>query len=167
MTNLRENSLIYLATLLTLSTIALSAVLDVQSCAPIRYLAPVFGVSGLCLAVWPMFTLRRYGRAQPGENYMQATTVVDHGLYAVVRHPQYLGYMCLNVTFILISPYWPIILVGSLAIILLYLYALQEEERLINKFGRAYQEYMSCVPRVNIIGGLVRTVVSGGRGNHE
>ena len=167
MTNLRENILIYLAALLTLSTMVLSAVLDGQSCAPIRYLAPVFGVSGLCLYVWPMFTLRRYGRAQPGESYMQATTVVDRGLYAVVRHPQYLGYMCLNVTFMLISPYWLIILVGSLAILLFYLYALQEEERLIKKFGRAYQEYMSRVPRFNIIGGVVRTVVFGGRGNHE
>ena len=167
MTNLRENILFHLAALLTLSTMALSAVLDGPSWTLIRYLAPVFGMSGLCLVFWPMFTLRRYGRAQPGENYMQATTVVDHGLYTVVRHPQYLGYMCLNVTFMLISPYWLIILVASVAIMLFYLYALQEEERLIKKFGRAYQEYMSRVPRFNIIGGLVRTVVFGGRGNHE
>ena len=167
MTNLRENILFYLAALLTFSTIMLSAVLDGQCCGTIRYLAPVCGVGSLFLVFWPMFTLRRYGGAQPGENYMQATTVVDHGLYTVVRHPQYLGYMCLNVTFMLISPYWLIILVASVAIMLFYLYALQEEERLIKKFGRAYQEYMSRVPRFNIIGGLALTVVSRGRDDHE
>ena len=167
MTNLREYMLFYLAGLLTLSTMVLSAVLDGQSSEPIRYLAPVFGVSGLFLTFWPMFTLRRYGQAQPGESYMQATTVVDHGLYAVVRHPQYLGYMCLNVTFILISPHWLSILVGSLAMMLFYLYARQEEKRLIKKFGRAYQEYMSRVPGFNIIVGMTRMVVSGGKGNHE
>jgi protein-S-isoprenylcysteine O-methyltransferase Ste14 len=159
--------LFYLAGLLTLSTMVLSAVLDGQSSGLIRYLAPVFGVSSLFLAFWPMFTMRRYGRAQPGESYMQATSVVDRGLYAVVRHPQYLGYMCLNVTFMLISPHWLIILVGSLAMMLFYLYAHQEEKRLIKKFGGAYQEYMSCVPGFNIIGGMARRVVSGGRGNHE
>lgn len=167
MTNPRENILIYLAALLTLSTMVLSAVLDGPAWALIRNLAPVLGMSGLCLVFWPMFTLRRYGRAQPGENYMQATTVVDHGLYTIVRHPQYLGYMCLNVTFMLISPHWLIILVASVAIMLFYLYALQEEERLIKNFGRGYQEYMVRVPRFNILRGIVRTFVSGVKDYHE
>ena len=113
-----------------------------------------------------MFTLRRYGRAQPGESYMQASTVVDHDLYAVVRHPQYLGYMCLTVTFMLISPHWLIILAGTSAMLLFYLYALQEEKSLLKKFGRAYQEYMGHVPRFNIIRGVIRMVVSRGRVDH-
>jgi protein-S-isoprenylcysteine O-methyltransferase Ste14 len=167
MADLRENYLIYLAALLSLSTIALSVILDVQGGGPIRYLAPVFGVSGLCLALLPFSTLRRYGEASPGESYMMTTTVADRGLYAVVRHPQYLGYMCLNVTFMLISPHWLIILLGSTAIMLLYLFALQEEKRLIKKFGEAYQEYMGRVPRFNIIWGLVRRVIMGGGDNHE
>jgi len=166
MADLRENSLIYLATLFTLSAIALSMLLDVQSGGPIRYLAPVFGVSGLCLAFLPFFTLRRHGGALPGESYMMTTTVVDHGIYAVVRHPQYLGYMCLNVTFMLVSPHWLITLLGSTAIMLLYLFAQQEEKRLIKKFGEAYREYMDRVPRFNIILGLVRRVIGGGD-HHE
>ena len=160
MSNLRENILFYLAALFTLSTIGLSTVLDGQCCAQFRFLAPLFGVCSLFLVFWPMFTLRRYGQAHPGKNYMQATTLVDHGLYAVVRHPQYLGYMCLNVTFMLVSPHWLIILLGSAAILLFYLVALQEEKGLIKKFGRAYQEYKVRVPRFNIIGGVARTVIS-------
>ena len=141
--------------------------LDGQGGEPIRYLAPVFGASGLCLAFLPFFTLRRHGGALPGESYMMTTTVVDRGIYAVVRHPQYLGYMCLNVTFMLVSPHWLIILAGSSAIMLLYLYALQEEKRLIRKFGSAYREYIDRVPRFNIIGGIARTVVFDGGGNNE
>ena len=167
MTELGENTLIYLAGLLTLSTMALSLILDEQGGGAIRYLAPLFGVSALVLAFWPISTLRRYGRALPGENYMQATTVVDHGPFAVVRHPQYLGYMCLNVTFMLISPHWLNLLSASSAIALLYLFAMQEEKRLIKKFGTTYQEYKDRVPRFNIIWGLVRTVVISRGDNHE
>ena len=57
MADLRENSLIYLATLLTLSTIALSLLLDVQSGGPIRYLAPVFGCEWLVLGFFAVFYL--------------------------------------------------------------------------------------------------------------
>jgi protein-S-isoprenylcysteine O-methyltransferase Ste14 len=168
MTNLRANNLIYLGALLTLSTMVLPVVIDTQSSAPVRYLAPIFGVSFLCLAFWPMFTLRQYGQTPPGESYMQTTIIVDRGLYAVVRHPQYLGYMCLNLTFMLISLQWLIILVGSSAILLIYLYALQEEKRLLKKFGGgAYHEYKDRVPQFNIISGLVRMVVIPGRDKHE
>ena len=164
MTSLRENILFYLAALFTLSALVFSVVLDAQCCAPTRYLAPVFGASALVLMIWPMFTLRRYGQSQPGNSYMQATTIVDQDLYAVVRHPQYLGYMCLNMTFMLVSPHWLIILLGSLAIVLFYLIALQEEKHLIRDFGRAYQEYMGRAPRFNIISGLVRSIDYRGKG---
>ena len=162
MGELKENLVIYLAGLLTLSTMGLSAVLDGQSAGAIRYLALFFGVSSLGLAFWPFFTLRRYGRVAPGASYMESTTVVDQGPFAVVRHPQYLGAMSLNVTFMLISPHWLIILVGSSAIMLFYLYARQEEESLVKKFGDEYRVYVGRVPRFNIILGVVRWVFSGG-----
>lgn len=161
MAKLRENLLIYLATLLTLSTMALSLLLEGQGGSPIRYLAPLLGLSGLLLAFWPIFTLRKYGGGQPGESYMEATVVVDRGLFAVVRHPQYLGYMCLNLTFMLLSSHWAIFLTGFCAIVLLALFAGQEETGLIEKFGEAYRDYIERVPRFNIIRGVVRKVVSG------
>ena len=158
MTDLRRNILIYLAGLFTISEMMLADVLDGRSYAPIRYLTPIFGLIGLCFAFLPMFTLHRHGRVEPGKNYMQATTLVDRGLYSVVRHPQYLGYMCFNVTFMLISQHCLIILLGSLAVTLFYLYALREEKHLIEKFGREYKEYIRQVPRLNILLGLTRAV---------
>ena len=159
MTNLRRNILIYLAGLFTISEVALAGLLDGPGYAPLRYVAPVLGLSGWCFTLLPMFTLRRYGSVEPGKSYMQATKLVDRGLYAVVRHPQYLGYMCLDVTFMLISQHRLVILLGSLAMVLFYLCALREEKLLIEKFDQAYQHYVRQVPRFNIVLGLVRAVL--------
>jgi hypothetical protein len=47
---------------------------------------------------------------------------------------------------------------GSLATALFYLYALREEELLIEKFGNEYQEYMRRVPGFNMVLGFVRAI---------
>lgn len=150
--------LIYLAALCTIAEMALAAVLDAPVWPPLRYLVPVLGLCSLVLVWVPMFTLRRHGRVPPGKNYMQGTVLVDRGLYAVVRHPQYLGYMGLAVTFMLISPHvWTIVL-GSLAVGLFYLYTLQEEKSAVDRLGQAYRAYMRRVPRLNVVVGLFRHV---------
>lgn len=154
----KRNGLIYLATLFTLAVIMLSQVFYGRIFPSVRYLAPFLGVVSIGLMFWPMFVLQQQGQAQPGDNYMRTTALVDGGLFAIVRHPQYLGYMCLNVTFILIAQHWLILLLGSLAIALFYLYALQEEKKLLEKFGLVYQAYMRRVPRFNVL--LVLLAVS-------
>jgi protein-S-isoprenylcysteine O-methyltransferase Ste14 len=159
MANLRRNILVYLAALLTVSQMLLADVVDGRRWEPLRYLAPVVGVIGFGLICAAMFTLHRRGGREPGGSYMQATRLVDRGPFAVVRHPQYLGYICLNVTFVLISQRWPIIALGSLATALFCLVALREEELLIEKFGREYREYTRRVPRFNMVLGLVRAAL--------
>ena len=154
----RALALIYLAALLTVGQMVLAGLAEEGGDGWTRYLAPAFGLAGLCLVFWPMFALHRHGQAEPSASYMQATVLVDQGPYAIVRHPQYLGYMCLNATFIVASPHWPVIVLGGSAISLFYLYALREERCLVGQFGYAYQAYMSRVPRLNIVLGLVRFV---------
>ena len=62
------------------------------------------------LFAWvPMFTLRRHGRAPAGKSYMHATVVVERGPFALVRHPQYLGYMLFAATAALISRHWAVV----------------------------------------------------------
>ncbi len=41
----------------------------------------------------PFYLLTRHGRTKDDQTYMQARIVVDRGLYAIIRHPQYLGYI--------------------------------------------------------------------------
>jgi protein-S-isoprenylcysteine O-methyltransferase Ste14 len=148
--------LIYLAALLTVGQVVLAGLAGEGSDGWTRYLAPVSGLAGLSLVFSPMLALHRHGQAEPGASYMQATLLVDQGPYAIVRHPQYLGYVYLNATFMLASPCWSVIVLGGSAISLFCLYALREERCLVDQFGYAYQAYMSRVPRFNILLGLVR-----------
>ena len=113
-------------------------------------------VIGVILAFLPMFSLRKYGQSAEGESYMQTAVVVDKGVYALVRHPQYLGYSLLCAGFISISQHWIIVIVGLLAILFFYLHTLQEERYCIETFGEVYQQYMHKVPRFNILLGLLR-----------
>ena len=82
--------------------------------------------------------------------------MVRRGPYAVVRHPQYLGYILINLTFMLSNPLWLAFILGAVAIVCFYFYARQEEERLQASFGSAYQEYMQRVPSFNPLLGLLR-----------
>lgn len=156
MINLKRNGLMYGAACLTVAEMILAQVVDGRFFPTLRYLAPLIGVASLGLMFWPMFILQRQGEAPPGANYMQATRLVEGGLFAVVRHPQYLGYMGLNLTFILIAQHWLVLLLGLAAIALFYRHARREEEHLLQKFGHAYEAYMRRVPRFNLLLGVVR-----------
>ena len=59
----------------------------------------------------PFYYLSKYGQAAKGESYMQSRQVVDRGLYAILRHSQYLGYMLLAGGFALLTQAWsPVVL---------------------------------------------------------
>ena len=57
----------------------------------------VIGLVNLVIAVAfifpPFYQLKKYGKLRPGGTYMNSTVVADRGLYAILRHPQYLGYI--------------------------------------------------------------------------
>ncbi len=87
---------------------------------------------------------------------METTVVADRGLYAIVWHPQYLGYMLLYAGFTLLSQHWVSLLIATVGIAILYMQALAEEHLCQDKFGSAYDKYMLRVPRFNLILGLWR-----------
>jgi len=114
-------------------------------------LAVIFG--GL-----PFLQLRRYGAAPSGASYMATTAVARRGLYAIVRHPQYLGYDFLVWGFAASRPHWGTILP---AIVFTAAFAVQtrvEEQYLRGRFGDEYRAYMQTVPRFGLLTGLVRYV---------
>lgn len=72
----------------------------------------------------------------------QATT----GLYAYVRHPQYVGFIMVMFGFLL---QWPTILTLIMFPVLVWMYvrlARQEERDAIAEFGETYRTYMQTVP---------------------
>jgi protein-S-isoprenylcysteine O-methyltransferase Ste14 len=109
----------------------------------------------------PFFLLARHGQRQGGGTYMQTGGVVERGLYAIIRHPQYLGYMLLACGFALLSQHWLAILLAALSSTCFYLQALAEEKYCLAQFGAAYEQYLQRVPRFNVLLGIVRLIRTG------
>lgn len=124
----------------------------------------VMAISGI-FGWLPIFTFRRQGGVAQGKSYMQTTQLVDTGIYAIVRHPQYLAGILLSLALALIAPHWLVIGLGVIATAIYVLNAFQEERNSIEKFGDAYREYMTCVPRLNFVLGILRALQRRARGD--
>jgi len=104
----------------------------------------------------PIFTFKKYGKVPKGEGYVHTTQLVDKGIYAIVRHPQYLAGILMSIAFFLIAQHWIIGVLGVMLIIIYYLSAFDEEKNAIEEFGENYKNYMKTVPRFNFIVGLFK-----------
>jgi protein-S-isoprenylcysteine O-methyltransferase Ste14 len=104
----------------------------------------------------PIFIFKKWGGVPKGKSYMQTTKVVDRGLYAIVRHPQYVAGMLMSIALPLIAQHWIVAVLGVAAIVMTYRDTFDEEQDCLKKFGDAYTHYMEAVPRVNFLLGIVR-----------
>ena len=104
----------------------------------------------------PILAFRKKGGVTKGKSYIQTTVLVDSGVYAVVRHPQYLAGILLSLALILITQHWLIATIGVVAMVLNYLITLKADQELTEKFGEDYKRYMQKVPRMNFLLGLIR-----------
>ena len=90
---------------------------------------------------------------------VHTTRLVDTGIYAVVRHPQYTGGIyALFLTTLLFYPHWLFGVLGAAGVAVIYMGCREEDQRLVEKFGQDYEAYMKRVPRMNFVLGLVRLV---------
>ena len=123
----------------------------------LRYLGYVIWGAGAVFGILPIFTLRGKGGVARGKSYVHTTTLVDSGVYAVVRHPQGgTAWILLNLGLILIGQTWPIAILGIASMVLVYLDALKADQYAIEKFGDDYRRYMKSVPRLNLVLGIMR-----------
>lgn len=90
--------------------------------------------------------------------YIRKTKVlIKHGIYKVIRHPLYLGWiLSVFITTILLYPHWIFITTGIPGIVAIYLISIEEERSNIKQFGSSYKSYMKKVPRMNLILGFIR-----------
>ncbi len=89
----------------------------------------------LAAAWWLLYRARRAGR------------LATRGLYALVRHPQYDGFVLILVGFLL---QWPTILTLLMFPVLVAMYARLarlEEREMLATFGEAYRRYADATPR--------------------
>lgn len=83
---------------------------------------------------------------------------MDTGLYAIVRHPQYVALTLLNIAFILVGQNLIIAILGILAIPLMIIDIQKAEKACIEKFGDTYKNYMKRVPQINFVFGFIRVL---------
>jgi protein-S-isoprenylcysteine O-methyltransferase Ste14 len=104
----------------------------------------------------PFYLLSKYGQVEPGESYSNTNRIVERSVFAIVRHPQYLGYMLLSLGFTLRSFHWITTLLGGTSIAFFYLQADSEERFCLERFGVEYAAYCRRVPRFNFLLGALR-----------
>jgi protein-S-isoprenylcysteine O-methyltransferase Ste14 len=106
----------------------------------------------------PFYLLSKYGSMEAGKTYMQAEEVVQRGLYSIMRHPQYFGYMLLACGFTLLSQHWVAVLFTILSVAFYSRQAVEEEGYCLVQFGEPYARYLQRVPRFNFVLGVWRVL---------
>ena len=101
---------------------------------------------------------RKRGGAPEGESIVKTTVLVDSGVYAMIRHPQYLGFMLIVFSLVLISQHWFSLISAVIGCALFYFDVRQEEQNSITKFGDKYKQYMQKVPGFNFLLGIILLV---------
>ena len=121
-----------------------------------RYLTIVSIVLfGTAVVLWIMaiFHFKRLGSVAEGGHYYESETLVQEGIFAYLRHPQYLAYILLVIGFALLHRHVIIIGLAGLAVLCFYLYSRAEDRELEQRFHQDYQQYMDRVPAFNFVGG--------------
>lgn len=117
--------------------------------------------AAVLLVVLAMVTLRRRGAPEAGRDFTATTEIVQGGVYSVVRHPLYLGWLLTYPAAMMVSQHGLIVVLGALGMVSLVAIARAEDGELVAKFGSPYEEYMARVPGLNIAGGVMRKLRRG------
>ena len=139
--------------------LVLTGVLDVESYLPLTIIGFIVWAFGMVLVMAPIVMFPRRGGVKKGKSFVNTTRIVDTGIYALVRHPQYTGGIyAIFITTFLLYPHWLFATLGVFGIVVIVLGIKEEDERLIKKFGDNYVSYMQRVPGMNIFKGIARVI---------
>jgi len=132
-----------------------TGVIEVESYPALFIVGWVVWAFGMVLVMTPIIMFPRRGGIPKGESFVHTSRLVNTGIYAVVRHPQYTGgvYAIFLTTFLL-YPHWLFAVLGVIGTLVIYISCREEDQRLIEKFGDDYVDYMKRVPRMNIFLGI-------------
>jgi len=137
--------------------LVLTGVLEVESYFALTVIGCIIWAFGMVLVMAPIVLFPRRGGVPKGKSFVYTTRLVDTGIYAVVRHPQYTGGIyAIFLATLLLYPHWLFAILGAIGIVFLCLSSREEDKRLVGKFGDDYTSYMQRVPGMNIFLGIVR-----------
>jgi protein-S-isoprenylcysteine O-methyltransferase Ste14 len=137
--------------------LVLTGVIEVDTPLPLVVIAWVVWALGMILVMAPIIMFPRRGGVAKGKSFVHTTKLVDTGIYAIVRHPQYTGGVyAIFLTNVLANPHWFFGVLGAAGAVVVYLGCREEDKCLIEKFGKDYKDYMKRVPRMNFFLGILR-----------
>ena len=137
----------------------LTGVIEVEQYPVLFTIGCVVWAFGMVLITAPMVIFPRRGGIPKGKSFVATTHLVNTGIYAVVRHPQYTGGIyAIFLTTLLWYPHWLFGVLGVIGTAVIYMGCREEDQRLIEKFGDDYAAYMERVPGMNFVSGLVRLI---------
>jgi len=122
----------------------------------LAYIGYIIWGFSLYFALISFWTFKKRGGVDKGKSYIHTTKLVDNGIYAVVRHPQYLGGILFTISISLWTQIILSLILSIVIIILTYQWTYVEDKNLIEKFGEDYKRYKVKVPRINPILGIIR-----------
>ena len=137
--------------------LVLTGVIEVKSYLSLFIIGWVVWALGMVLVMAPIVMFPRRGGVPKGKSFVKTTRLVDTGIYAVVRHPQYTGgILALFLTTLLWYPHWLFGVLGVIGTVVIYLGCREEDKYLVGKFGDEYKDYMQRVPGMNFLLGIIR-----------
>ena len=141
--------------------LVLTGVIEVQSYLVLTIVGWVVWVFGMVLVMAPIIMFPRRGGVTKGKSFVHTTQLVETGIYAIVRHPQYTGGIyALFLTTFLWYPHWLFGVLGVIGTTVIYLSCREEDKLLVEKFGNDYTEYIKRVPGMNFVEGIIRLLRS-------
>jgi protein-S-isoprenylcysteine O-methyltransferase Ste14 len=125
----------------------------------LQYLAWAVWLVAIILLAASMLTLRSRGQVQAGRSCVETEALITTGVYALVRHPLYLGWMLMYAAMVVFKPNWILAVLGIVGTACVCRFTVQEEALLQEKFGESYRRYTQAVPRFNLVVGAMRLLL--------
>lgn len=117
----------------------------------------ILGLSGI-FGILPIIEFRRKGKVEKGEIYMKTQKIVKTGIFSIIRHPQFFAGILISLAFAFISQHWVVIILFAPVIPVTHWDTLSANIKLIEKFGDEYEQYMSEVPGLNPLLGIIKLI---------
>ena len=132
---------------LPMNPLVIFNIIEPNEIGSLRTIGWIFWTIGIILVILPYYYIY----------YRKEENLMNRGIYAIVRHPLYLGWILgIFVATAFLYQHWLFVAVGIPGIASVYLIAMYEERSNIQKFGDDYKRYMQKVPRMNFLAGVIR-----------
>ena len=86
----------------------------------VMYMGWIVWVFSVIFGWMPIWVLKIKGGVSKGKSYVHTTTLVETGIYSIVRHPQYTAGILFSLALILFSQNWIIAIIGAVIITLVF-----------------------------------------------